>query len=492
MNTGRLADLEPGIVWSIFEEITKVPRPSKKEQKIREWLKSWAKENNIECREDEVGNILLKKPASKGCEKYPTLIIQAHMDMVCQSDDSNFDFENNPIPVTHDDKYVFAEGTSLGADNGIGLAYGLAALTDPELKHGPLEVVVTVDEETGMTGAFNMQKGFFTGKYLLNVDSETQGTITISSAGGGGTKYLIPVKFEKVNDYIGLKLKISGLQGGHSGVDIHLPRANAIKVAVTVLKALNQDIEENNLTSFRLASIKGGNAHNAIPRECEVTIAVPSTEEKGVIKALKRWKKKNIEEIREYEADFHFDMFEIKEINEVMDLTSTANILNILDDIQHGVFSYSKFIDGLVQTSSNLATVETRKKEVEIHVSTRSSVMSELEKVRNELKFIGESNKAKVEQSEAYPGWEPNLDSAFLKIVQEAYEKVTMKKVELKAIHAGLECGLFLNLNPELEVTSIGPNIHNPHSPQERVEIESVATLWEVVKAIIGNMGKLR
>ncbi|UJG41476.1 MAG: beta-Ala-His dipeptidase [Candidatus Heimdallarchaeum aukensis] len=494
MTSNKLSELQPEQVWRIFYEITQVPRPSKKEEKIREWIKSWAKENNIKFKEDETGNLLLTKEASKGCEKYPTLIIQAHMDMVCQADDPNFNCEEDPIPVTFNDKYVFSQGTSLGADNGLGLAMGLALFLDDEVKHGKLELLITVDEETGLTGAFNVKKGFFTGKYLLNVDSEDLGKITISSAGGGGTQIDIPIEFESIDNpenWVEIRFVLSGLQGGHSGVDINLPRANAIKVAISALNFLRDKLTELEVKPFHLVSIEGGTAHNAIPRDCSVRIALPKENEKEAKKALKEWFRKNSHEIKEYEPNFKFEMFEKDNVEKIFTEETTKNVIYVLDEIQHGVISYSKEISDLVQTSNNLAVVKTSEKQVEIHVSTRSSVMNELEEVRLKLKKIGEKVSANVSQGKAYPGWEPNLNSPFLKLVKEQYEQVYKKEVKLEAIHAGLECSLFLALDPNLQVTSIGPTILSPHSPDEKVEIESVGVIWEVIRSIAENMNKL-
>ncbi|MHA1868299.1 cytosol nonspecific dipeptidase [Candidatus Pacearchaeota archaeon] len=494
MTSNKLSELQPEQVWKIFYEITQVPRPSKKEEKIREWIKNWAKKNNVQFKEDETGNILLTKEASEGCENYPTLVIQAHMDMVCQANDPNFNCEEDPIPVTFNETYVYSQGTSLGADNGIGLAMGLALFLDENIKHGKLELLITVDEETGLTGAFNVKRGFFTGKYLLNVDSEDLGKITISSAGGGGTQIDVPIELENIanlEDWIEIRFAISGLQGGHSGVDIHLPRANAIKVAISALNFLRDKFSELEIKPFHLISIEGGTAHNAIPRDCTVRLAILKENEKETRKALKEWLRKNTHEIREYEPNFKFEMFEKDKAEKIFTEESTNNVIYVLDEVQHGVISYNKEINDLVQTSNNLAVVKTEEKQVKIHISTRSSVMKELEEVRLKLKKIGEKVKANITQEKAYPGWEPDLNSSFLKLVKELYEQVYKKKVKLEAIHAGLECSLFLALDPNLQVTSIGPTIISPHSPDEKVEIESVNVIWDVIRSIAENMNKL-
>ncbi|MGC9778666.1 MAG: beta-Ala-His dipeptidase [Candidatus Heimdallarchaeota archaeon] len=484
MSEKVLANLEPKIVWEIFEEITKVPRPSKKEEKIRKWVKEWAKKYNITVKkEDDVGNILLYKEASADCEDYPTLIFQAHLDMVCQKlPDIEIDFDNDPINVMIEGSNVKAKGTTLGADNGIGMAFCLASLISDDLKHGAIEVLFTVDEETGLTGAFAIKPGFFTGKYLLNVDIEELGKITISSAGRGGTDFTIPIEFENKTNYSGLKLTVTGLQGGHSGTDIDLPKLNAIKVGIDTLLDLQDEI--------LISSISAGSAHNAIPRDFEVIFLAPTKTKQAILKKLDVWKKNTLEIAKISEKNIEIEITEIK-VTVAINSENTKSILNILSEINHGPYSYSKEIFGLVQTSSNLAIIKTTEKEVQIHVNTRSSVNEELEEVRTNLKKMGEKYGAQIILDEAYPAWKPNPDSAFLKLVQAKYKEVLEKDVELEAIHASLECSLFVAVDPELQVTSIGPNIHNAHSPDEFIEIESVGILWNVIKKVIENMGSL-
>jgi dipeptidase D len=483
MSDRALEQLEPNLVWKIFKEITKVPRPSKKEGKIRKWVKNWATKNNIKIKEDKTGNLLLSKDAAPDCKKFPTLILQAHLDMVCQKlPHVEIDFENDPINAIVDGDIVKAEGTSLGADNGIGMAIGLAALISPDLKHGPLEVLLTVDEETGLTGAFALEAGFISGKYLLNIDSEEVGKITISSAGGGGTDFVYNSKLENKSNHKGIKIAISGLKGGHSGVDIDLPRLNAIKLGIDAL------LEHQDL--ILLNSIKAGSVHNAIPRDFECIIIVPEKERKNIMKNLKQWRKNTLEIARTSEPGAIIDISEVTE-NQAFNSETTKAVLNLLLDINHGPIAYSKEIVGLVQTSSNLAVVETTDKKISVHVSTRSSVNKELEEVRAKLKEIGKSHGAKVIQDEAYPGWEPNPGSPFLKVVKNIYEEVIENPIELEAIHGGLECGLFVSLDSELQVTSIGTNIYNAHSPDEYIEIASVGIIWDVVVKIIENMSQL-
>ncbi|MHA1461523.1 MAG: beta-Ala-His dipeptidase [Candidatus Heimdallarchaeota archaeon] len=485
MSNNILSDLEPKLVWKIFEEITTIPRPSKKEEKIRSWVKKWAKENDVTIKnEDEVGNLLLRKEATKGCEKFPTLVMQAHLDMVCQKNAGvEIDFENDPLTIVVKDNIVSAAGTSLGADNGIGMAYGFAALVDKELKHGPLEVLLTVDEETGLTGAFALKPGFFTGKYLLNVDSEELGTITISSAGGGGTDFILPITFKEQQNVQAIEIFISGLQGGHSGIDIDLPRLNAIKIGIDGLLALQDE-------SIQITSINAGTAHNAIPRSFTAGIIFPKEKKKSVKKIINGWKNKTLSIGKEAETKLKIEIKD-SSASAAVSKERTKAVLELLDGIFHGPISFSKEISGLVQTSNNLATVKITKKEMQIHVSTRSSVNEELAEAREKLKKLGEEKGFTVKLDEAYPGWKPDIKSPFLNLVKEKYDEVTQTPTKLLAIHAGLECGLFLALDPNLQVASIGPNIKNAHSPDEFVEIESVAVVWDIIKKLIENMGAL-
>lgn len=488
-----LGDLEPQIVWSIFEEITHIPRPSKKEGKIRQWVKDWAEKQEISWKEDEAGNILLSKPASPSCEDYPTLILQGHMDMVCEKEPGvNIDFEEDPIPIKRGENLVFAEGTTLGADNGIGMALALASLISKDLNHGSLEVLLTVDEETGLTGAFAMEEGFFSGKYLLNIDSEQIGEITIGSAGGGKTEFKIPISVKVWDNWKSFKITVQGLKGGHSGADIDLPRLNAIKVVVNALTKLSgsKEMRKRKEPAFVLSNIQGGSAHNAIPREAECEILVPRDKFEDAKEILSAWKERKLKEGEDIEPEMKIT---IRETGRKQGFTpeQTKAIYDLLLKIHHGVHSFSKEIKGLVQTSSNLAVVESKEEEVTIVVSTRSSVTKELEKVRKQLKKLGKKQGAEVVQDKAYPGWKPVPDSPFIELVEQVYASVINKGVELRAIHAGLECGLFLALDPDLQVASIGPNINNAHSPDENVEIDSVKQIWEVIKKLIEKINEV-
>jgi len=478
-----LSGLEPKIVWNIFEDITKVPRPSKKEEKIRKWIKDWAKKYNISFKEDTIGNIILIKKAMPGCEDYPVLVLQAHMDMVCQkTPETEIDFENDPLKIRIVDDYVTARGTTLGADDGIGMAYGMAALISEDIKHGPLEVVLTVDEETGLTGAFKMEKRFFSGKYLLNVDSEEIGKITIGSAGGGDTHYGLPVNYEKKEEWKGIRLSINGLKGGHSGIDIHLPRLNAIKVVIEGVLSLKNKMDT------LISSINGGSVHNAIPRETVCDLLVPEEKKDEAVKILEEWKMKMLKE--NIEPNMKITISEISE-NKALTKKRSDSICNLLYEIPHGAISFSKEIEGLVQTSNNLAVVKSSEDKIDIFLSSRSSVNKELKELRKKLKILGEKYGADVIQGNAYPGWQADPSSPFLALVKNSYEDILKNEVSIKAVHGGLECGLFSKFDPELQIASIGPEIKNVHTPDERVYIKSVGTVWDFIRKIIENMGNL-
>ena len=474
--------LEPEIVWNIFEDITRIPRPSKKEGKIRQWVKKWAKEHEVPVKEDNIGNILLIGKATHGYESYPTLALQAHMDMVCQkTKETKIDFESDPLKIKIMNDKVTADGTSLGADNGIGMAYGMAAIISKNIKHGPLEVVLTIDEETGLTGAFGIEPGFFSSKYLLNIDSIGIGEITISSAGGVETQYTLPVILEKRKDRKAIRLAISGLASGHSGVDIHLQRLNAIKVVLAGLLEL-KDMD------LLISRFDGGSIWNAIPKEAECNFLVPADKKDEAIEILEKWR--TLTEEQKNEPNMKIVLSEIDETQSYTKKQSEY-ICDLLLKIPHGPISWSKQIKKFVQTSNNLAIVKSREDKFEITLSSRSSVNKELEEFQNKLKLIGEEHGAEVKQSARYPGWQTNSESPFVALVKSSYESILKKEIALKAIHAGLECGLFSKLDPELQICSIGPEIKNPHTPDEIVDIKSVGIVWNTICKIIENMNTL-
>ena len=480
-----LSELEPKIVWGLFEEITKIPRCSRKEEKIQKWIKKWAEENGVSFKQDGVGNILLTREAAPGCEDFPTLILQGHQDMVCEKTaESPHDFDTDPIPVKVERDIATAEGTTLGADNGIGVAMAMAILIDPSLKrHGKIEVLLTVEEETGLIGAIKMQKGFFTGKRMINLDSEEQGVIIIGSAGGGGTRYTLPVEFEETKGWEGIKIEISGLLGGHSGVDIHLPRVNANKLLGEGLKVVKEEVP------LRIMYIEGGTRGNAIARSAYCDYLVPEDKAEKAMEILEKWKAQTEKEKKSIEKEMKIKFSKIPEGKSFSE-EKTASVIGIITEVHQGPFSWSKDIEGLVQTSNNLGIVRTEEDKVLIPISSRSSDMEDLAKNQAVLKALGEKYGAEITQRPGYPGWKADVESPFLKFVARIYEKVLGKKPTITAIHAGLECGFLSRFDPDLKIVSIGPTIKYPHSPQEFVYIDSVGILWKIVKAVAEEMGK--
>ncbi len=487
-----IKDLEPQIVWKMFDEISKIPRPSKREEKIRGWCRTWAEDHNLKFKEDKVGNIVIKIPAKEGCESWPILVLQGHLDMVCQkTPDSNHNFDEDPISMKviddSSDKfgpYVTAVDTTLGADNGIGMAMALAVVMSPNVKHGPLELLFTVDEETGLTGAFALEENFFTGDFLLNLDSEDHGIITISSAGGGDVKLFLKMPKQHYSQYSALIIEVSGLVGGHSGIDIHRPRSSAIKILVDGLVSVRDDVP------IVLSYFNGGTAHNAIPRNASATFMFPKSEIQKVLTILERWKEERL--VKRLAEDTKL-MISIKEasVEESYSLEETNFMLSLLSAIPHGPQSFNPDIENLVETSNNLAIVKVHPEGVEIACSTRSAITEELNRVRNEIKELGESHTALVTLGPSYPGWKPNLQAPFLQIVKEEYSTLLGRDVELKAMHAGLECGLFTRLSPKLQIVSMGPEIKDVHSPNERVYIQSTQLVWNVLLNVISRMAEL-
>lgn len=479
----KLGSLEPMAVWSIFEEITRIPRCSGKEQNVQCWLKKWAEENHVKFKKDEVGNVLLIREASSGCGCYLGLVLQTHQDMVCEKDEgSSHNFDTDPIPVKVEKDIVRADRTSLGADNGIGMAISMALLIDPTLKrHGRVEALMTVEEETGLKGAMKMKQGFFTSKNMINLDSEEEGVIIIGSAGGGGTQYTVSVSQEPMEGWSGMRVKVDGLLGGHSGVDIHLPRANANKLLGDFLYALIKE------TPLRISNIEGGTRGNAIPRSATCVFAVPKKNASMAKAVIDKWSKKAKRDFP-VEESMIFSLTDAQ-VEKAISEEKTASIVGILKEVKQGPFSWSKNIKGLVETSNNLGIVKTEEGAIKISVSSRSSEAEDMAKDRKILNEIAVKYGAIVVQPPGGTGWKADVTSPWLHFVASIYEQVLSKKPVVTAIHAGLECAQFINLEPGLRVVSIGSTIKNPHSPQEIVYIDSVKMVYSVVKAVAEKMG---
>ncbi|MFW9933595.1 MAG: beta-Ala-His dipeptidase [Candidatus Thorarchaeota archaeon] len=493
-----LEHLEPKLVWAIFENVfTKTPRCSKKEERIRRVLKDFLSHEagirNIELsiKEDSAGNILVKKSATAGMDSKPSILLQGHLDMVCETDRKDgFNFDTDPIPVQIQDngEWVDADETTLGADNGIGMSLAFALLLDPEVAHGPIEVLATVDEETGLTGAFALdpaQMGIES-KMLINIDSEDLGVITIGSAGGGDTVFSKSLtKVPSPSDFKFFTLSVDGFLGGHSGVDIHLPRGNANKVAARLLSSLLDEMP------ILIAEWNGGGKRNAIPRSSSVTFGIHSDNLNKAHEILSAEKN----DIESYYLGGEMPIEPDLTINWSKSTAShsfnseeSSKIIRTFHILPHGALKFSPAVAGLVETSNNVAVITTTEEGIRLQMSTRSNLDSELEVKRREIRYIGESYGWEVEQGPAYPGWAPDPTSKFLKFIKEKYEQMLGSTVKVEAIHAGLECGILGAGIPGLKMVSIGPSLKNPHSPDEKLKIADVGILYNLLKEIIRDL----
>ena len=477
----EIKNLAPELVWNIFDQITKVPRPSKKEEKIRQWLVNFAKQHNIEYHLDATGNVLMRKPATPGYEDHQTIVMQGHIDMVCEKNsDVDHDFENDPIETIIDGDWVKANGTTLGADNGVGVALSLACLIDDSFQHGPLEALFTYDEETGMTGANAIEEGFMTGKVLINLDSETEGQIFIGCAGGMDTVGLFhytPAPAPK--DLYYAKVKVSGLLGGHSGGDIHLQHANANKVLARFLTTQPDAV---------LAAIHGGNLRNAIAREAEAVIGIPYSSKDNVVAELNQFAAIIEGEVGDIEKGMKLTIETVDTPETVIEKEVADRLIKALIVCPHGVQGMSRSMPGLVETSTNMASVKMIEPGViKVETSQRSSVESEKRAIAQAVATTFSLAGAEVKQGSGYPGWKPNTNSPIMKVCADTYRDLYGKEPEIMAIHAGLETGLFLTKYPYLDMVSIGPTMEGVHSPDERLYIPSVGTFYAYLKEVLSR-----
>jgi dipeptidase D len=481
MANTAVAELEPKHLWKRFYEITQVPRPSKKEEKIRTHLRELLKNLKTEFKEDATGNIVALVPATPGHENAPTIVLQGHVDMVCEKNkDKQHDFDNDPINVSIKDGWVVADGTTLGSDNGIGVAAGLAIITDTDVVHGPIEILMTVDEETGLTGANNLEPGFITGKILLNMDSEEDGAFYVGCAGGVDTVATFEIKAEKKNPSTQVyELHVTGLKGGHSGLDIQEGRGNAIKILGRALKKLES-------IDYKLAAIEGGSLRNAIPREAEAILLLNENDFANAEKIITEFQESIQNEYRTVDkgVKVFLKKTDLKFENVFTD-EFTNEIINVILALPHGVISMSQDITGLVETSTNLATINLVDGKVRIGTSQRSSVDSAKEYIANSVSAVFNLTNADVKAGDGYPGWKPNMDSELLKVSKKVFKEMFGKEAEIKAIHAGLECGILEGKNPGMDMISFGPTIQNAHSPDEKVNVETVSKFYDLLKGIL-------
>jgi dipeptidase D len=478
----HLSNLQPQPLFNYFEDICQVPRPSKKEEKIRRFLLGFAGSHNLATKTDEAGNVLISKAATPGRESAPVVILQTHMDMVCEKNrDKKIDFENDPIEPYIENGWVKADGTTLGADCGIGIAAQLTVLTSEDISHGPLECLITVDEETGLTGAFALKPGFMAGSVLLNLDSEEEGEIFIGCAGGIDSIATFTAREEKVPDNAAaLKLSVTGLQGGHSGDDIEKQRGNANKI---LNRFLWQAVRQYDIG---LAEFDGGNLRNAIPREARAFITVDKDKKDQVISGFKKFTDVIKNEYQFNEPDIIMEAEETDLTENIIDKKTRNNLINALYACPHGILEMSTRMEGMVETSTNLASVKFQNGgKIIVTTSQRSELESRKYYASEMVASLFELAGAQVEHSDGYPGWTPNPDSKLLKTAIDAYKRLFDKEPAVRSIHAGLECGLFLEKYPHLDMISFGPTIRGAHSPAERLDIESTGKFWQYLKEIL-------
>ncbi|MCQ2308816.1 MAG: aminoacyl-histidine dipeptidase [Bacteroidales bacterium] len=477
-----VATLKPANVWKEFQGIMGVPRPSKKEEKMVKYLEDWAIEHKVRFVKEPCGNIIMTVPATSGMEDRQTIILQAHMDMVCEKNgDCAHDFLNDPIEAVLKGEWLHANGTTLGADDGIGVAAALAVIADPTVKHGPLECIFTVDEETGLTGAEKLDPKDFTGRILLNLDSEDEGQIFIGCAGGMDTIVKIFHKLESVPaGYIPYDVKVSGLKGGHSGDDINKNLANANKLLTRILWQAANDYD------LRIYDIQGGNLRNAIAREANAVVFIPK-ENAGQFEAFVAEMEKNFK--NEYHvAEPNISVKTCKSdttADVVIDEMTQYDLLNGLLTCPHGVIEMSQTIPNFVETSTNLASVKRKEGYFFIQTSQRSSIESAKEYVGAMVEACFNLANAEVEHTDGYPGWTPNPDSVICEIAKKCYVKRFNKDPKVLAIHAGLECGLVGDKISGMDMISFGPTLRGVHSPDERIEIATVQMFWDFLCDIL-------
>ncbi len=477
--------LQPQCVFEQFARINEVPRPSKHEDKMIEYLKNWGASHNLETKVDETGNVIIRKPATKGYEDRETVILQSHMDMVCDKlIDVDFDFNKDAIQTYVDGEWLKAKGTTLGADDGIGDAMQLAVLASDGIEHGPVECVFTRDEETGLTGAHGMKAGFMTGKYLINLDSEDEGQIFISCAGGMTTKAVFSLNKENAPvDFFFMKVQLKGLSGGHSGDDINKKRANAIKILIRFLYL------EQEKYDIRLAQFNSGKMHNAIPRDGSFVIAVPFSAKENIKADWNIFTSEVEDEFHITDTNMQFSMSST-DAEKVMPSSASRNFILALQGIYNGVFAMcqDEAISWMVETSSNVASIETTDTNITVVASQRSNVLSNLENMGNTIKAVFQLAGATVTQGDKYPAWKMNPNSQLTKIVVDSYKKLFNKSPKVIGIHAGLECGLFSERYPNLDMVSFGPTLRGVHSPDERLLIPTVQMVWDHLLEILKNI----
>ncbi|MDR1895625.1 MAG: aminoacyl-histidine dipeptidase [Prevotellaceae bacterium] len=477
-----ITKLKPQELWKHFYELTKVPRPSKKEQKAVDFIYDFGKSLGLETIKDNVGNVIIRKPATAGKENNPGVILQSHLDMVPQNNkDKAHNFEKDPITAYIDGDWVTADGTTLGADNGIGVAATMAVLASKTLKHGAIEGLFTIDEETGMTGAKNLKQGLLNGKILINLDSEEEGELYVGCAGGIDATFTFKYTDEQApTNAETYNISVTKLKGGHSGLDINLGRGNANKVLFRILKKLANDLY--------ISSIEGGDVRNAIPREAFATIVVPSDKTSVVSSTISELAEIIKTELKETEPELTITLEKTNPAASIIAKDVQSKLINAIYACPNGVIRMSDTIPGLVETSTNLAIVKSEKNQTTVSQLIRSSVDTAKEDLASAEESVFSLAGAESDFTGSYPGWKPNQDSQILLKMKKIYSDLYGREPEVKAIHAGLECGLLGGVYTDLDMISCGPTIKYPHSPDEKVNIASVEKWWTFIVAALENI----
>ncbi len=481
-----IRELEPKALWNKFADLNAVPRPSKKEERVIAFMKDFGQKLGLETIEDEVGNVIIKKPATSGMENRMPIVMQSHLDMVHQkNNDTDFDFDTQGIEMYVDGDWVRAKGTTLGADNGLGVATIMAILESTDIEHPAIEALFTIDEETGMTGAMGLEGGLLKGEILLNLDTEEDDEIGVGCAGGVDVTARRSYKEEETPEFkTGFSITVKGLQGGHSGMQVHEGLGNANKI----MNRLLFDGFEN--FGLRISEINGGSLRNAIPRESKAIVAIDSIHEDAFIMEMAQYAQIIKTELKTMEPELKIDVSKVETPENIMDLGVQEGVTRALYAAVNGVYRMSADITDLVETSNNIARVVMKDGNIEIACLTRSSVESAKWDLANSLRATFELTGCEVEFSGEYPGWTPNMDSKILKVLETLYMKMNDEKPHVAACHAGLECGILGQNYPDMDMISFGPNIKGAHSPDERAQISSAQKYWKFVLEILKNIPK--
>lgn len=480
----EISKLSPSPVWQFFDQICSIPHPSKHEEALAQFIIEWASNQGLDVRRDPTGNVFIKKPATLGMEHKKGVVLQAHIDMVPQkNEDTEHDFSQDPIQPYVDGEWVTAKGTTLGADNGIGMATCLAVLASSEIKHGPLEVLLTIDEEAGMTGAFGLQTGWLEGDILLNTDSEQEGEVYMGCAGGVDGAFSFTIEREsQPTGFVTRQLTLKGLKGGHSGCDIHTGRGNANKLLIRFLAEYAPELD------LRLIEFRGGSLRNAIPREAFVTVALPAEKISQLDKQFTTYSELLKTELGKVETDIITLNDAVDTSNQIFTLNTQQSFIAALNACPNGVVRMSDDIEGVVETSLNVGVITTEENQVKVLCLIRSLIDSGRSQVQGMLSSIAELAGASITFSGAYPGWKPDADSEIMHIFRDMYQDLYGHKPNIMVIHAGLECGLFKKPYPQMDMLSFGPTIKFPHSPDEKVKIDTVALFWQQMIALLENI----